>query len=95
MTTTPNAQPTQPSTAHLILQDTRALRQDLATILALARQTALPMEGESASVLETMIALLQMIVNGVEQNRQSIETLHQRLEEPGIANVLRRMLDAD
>lgn len=71
------------------------MRQDLGTILALARQTALPLEGEEASVLDTMIGLLQMVVNGVEQNRQAIEALHQTLTEPVIANVLRRMLDAD
>ena len=93
MNTTAN--PAQPNTAQMILNDTRALRQDIGTILALARQTALPMEGEEASVLETIVTLLQMIVNGVEQNRQAIEALHQTLTEPGIANVLRRMLDAD
>ncbi|MFD1941452.1 hypothetical protein [Paradevosia shaoguanensis] len=87
--------PTTPNLAQLILQDTTILKRDLGTILQLAKTTALPMSGEEASVLDTMIRLLQMIVTGVEQNRQSLEALHQRLEEPGIAHVLRRMLDAD
>jgi hypothetical protein len=93
MTTT--ASPTQPNAAQMIHADTQALRQDTAIILELVRSTALPMEGEEVSVLDAMIGLLRMIVDGVEQNRKSIEALHQRLEEPGIANVLRRMTDAD
>lgn len=87
--------PNAPNAAQMLLQDTAILKRDLTTILELAKATALPMEGEKASVLDTMIGLLQMIVNGVEQNRQAIEMLHQKLNEPGIASVLRRMLDAD
>lgn len=87
--------PTTSNLAQVILQDTAILKRDLSTILQLAKTTALPMEGEQASVLDTMIGLLQMIVTGVEQNRQSIELLHQKLNEPGIAGVLRRMIDAD
>ncbi|MEO5805061.1 hypothetical protein [Devosia sp.] len=92
---TTSSPPTAPNTAQVILQDTAILKRDLTTILQLAKATALPMEGEKASVLETMIGLLQMIVTGVEQNRQAIQVLHQRLDEPGIAQTLRRMIDAD
>ena len=87
--------PTTPNLAQVILQDTTILKRDLSTILQLAKATALPIAGEEASVLDTMIKLLQMIVTGVEQNRQSIEILHQKLNEPGIASILRRMIDAD
>lgn len=90
MTTT-----TQPNAALLILNDTQALRQDMATILQLARDTALPMPGEDMSVLDAVIGLLKTVVQRVEQVDQSLQALHQRFEEPGIAQVLRRMLDAD
>ena len=90
MTTT-----TQPNAALLILNDTQALRQDMATILQLARDTALPMPGEDMSVLDAVIGLLNTVVQRVEQVDQSLQALHQRFEEPGIAQVLRRMLDAD
>lgn len=92
---TTSSQPTAPNAAKLILEDTAILKRDLTTILDLAKATALPMEGEQASVLTTMVGLLQMIVNGVEQNRQAIEVLHQRLDEPGIALTLRRMVETD
>lgn len=94
MTNTNTPSP-QPNVGQIILIDTQALRRDMAAILELARSTALPLEGEKASVLETMVGLLQMIVNGVEQNRKAIEVLHQRLDEPGIAQTLRRMIEAD
>lgn len=93
--TATNQQTTQQNAAQMIHADTQALRQDMAIILDLVRKTALPLAGEEVSVLDAMIGLLRMIVDGVEQNRKSIEALHQRLEEPGIANVLRRMIDAD
>ncbi|OAM79648.1 hypothetical protein A3840_02805 [Devosia elaeis] len=92
---TTSSLPTAPNAAQMILQDTAILKRDLTIILELAKATALPMEGEQASVLTSMVNLLQMIVNGVEQNRQAIEVLHQRLDEPGIAQTLRRMIDAD
>ncbi len=59
MTTT--AKLAQPNAGHLIHQDTQALRRDVATILELARNTALPMPGESMSVLDAMLGLLQTI----------------------------------
>lgn len=83
------------NTAQTILADMQALRQDMSTILELARSTALPLEGEKESVLATMVRLLHMIVNGLEVNRKAIEALHQRLDEPGIALALRRMIEAD
>ena len=76
---TTSSPPTAPNTALMILQDTAILKRDMTTILQLAKATALPTEGETVSVLETMIGLLQMIVTGVEQNRQAIQVLHQRL----------------
>jgi hypothetical protein len=90
MTTT-----TQPSAAQLILNDTAVLKRDLTTILELARSTALPMPGESLSVIEAMLGLLQNLVSRVERMEQSLEAMHQRFDQPGIAQVLRRMLDAD
>ena len=81
--------------AQMIHTDTQALRQDMAIILKLARDTALPMAGEETSVLAAMLALLQMIVTKTEQNAQAIEALHQALNQPGIAQVLRRMLDTE
>ncbi|MBJ6987273.1 hypothetical protein [Devosia sp. MC521] len=92
---TTSSLPAVSSTAQMILQDTAIIKRDLITILELAKSTALPLEGEQVSVLETMVRLLQMIVNGVEQNRKAIEVLHQRLDEPGIAQTLRRMIEAD
>lgn len=79
--------------AQMILADTQAIRRDVETILSLARATALPMPGEQASFLETVTGLLQMIVTGIEQNRVSLEALHQRLNEPTIAMTLRRMVE--
>ena len=76
-----------------ILTDTRALRSDMATILSLAQATALPLPGEEKSFLETVTALLQMIVTGVEENRRSLEALHQRLNDPAIQVTLRRMME--
>ena len=93
MVTTTNTPP--PNAAQLILSDTKVLRQDMATILELARNTALPMPGESVSFLETVLGLLQSIVARTEQIDQSLAALHQKLDQPGIANVLRRMLDTD
>ena len=81
--------------AQLIHADTQALRQDVATILQLARNTALPMKGENISMLDAMLGLLQAIVTRMEQVDQSLEALHQKLDQPGIANVLRRMIDSD
>jgi hypothetical protein len=94
MTTVTNPA-SQPTAAQAILQDTRALRRDVATILKLAQATALPMDGEERSFLDAVTSLLQMIVAGIEQNRTAIEALHQKLDEPGIASALRRMMDAD
>lgn len=93
MTTTAN--PAPPNAAHLIHQDTQALRRDVAVILELARNTALPMKGEQMSVIEAMLGLLQTIVMRMEQVDQSLQALHQKLDQPGIANVLRRMIDSD
>ena len=96
MTTIPTSTPANPSTlAQSILTDTRALRREVATILSLAEATALPMEGESVSFLETVTNLLRMIVDGIDQNQKSLAALHARLDEPGIAMVLRRMNEAD
>lgn len=81
--------------AQLIHTDTQALRRDVEIILTLARDTALPMDGEEVSVLTAMVSLLQMIVTKTEANGQAIQAIHQTLNEPGIAQVLRRMLDAD
>ena len=86
---------TSTSAAHAILRDTQALRQDMAIILELARATALPMQGEEMSVIEAMVGLLQTIVKRMEQVDQSLEALHQKLDQPGIAQVLRRMIDSD
>lgn len=86
---------TQPNAAQLILNDTRALRQDMATILRLAKDTALPMEGEDMSILEAVTGLLKTVVLRVEQVDESLQALHQKLDQPGIAQVLRRMLDPD
>ena len=91
--TTP--QNAQPNIAQLILADTTSLKQDLTTILDLARATALPMEGETMSVIEAMLSLLQTLVNRMEDMGQSVEALHQKLDQPGIAMALRRMTDAD
>ncbi|WEJ57474.1 hypothetical protein [Devosia sp. FJ2-5-3] len=91
MTTTSSSN----NAAQLIHADTQALRQDVATILQLARVTALPMKGESMSVLDAMLGLLQTIVTRMEQVDQSLEALHQKLDQPGIANILRRMIDSD
>lgn len=85
----------QPNAAQLILNDTRALRQDMVTILQLAKDTALPMAGEDMSVLDAVIGLLKTVVLRVEQVDQSLQALHQKLDQPGISQVLRRMLDAD
>lgn len=93
MTTTAN--PTPPNAAQMIHADTQALRRDMATILELARNTALPMPGESMSVLDAMLGLLQTIVHRVEQIDQSLSALHQRFDQPGIANALRRVIDSD
>jgi hypothetical protein len=81
--------------AQAILTDTQALRQDMARILQLARNTALPMKGESMSVLDAALGLLQTILTRVEGVEQSLEALHQKLDQPVIANVLRRMIDSD
>jgi|GEM_PF-6336902 len=83
--------PTNPAQA--ILTDTRALRRDMATVLSLAQATALPMAGEEKSFLETVTGLLQMIVSGIEENRKSLEGLHQRLNDPAIQVTLRRMIE--
>lgn len=93
MATTAN--PTQLNAAQMIHADTQALRRDMATILELARNTALPMKGEEMSVIEAMLGLLQTIVARTEQVDQSLQALHQKLDQPGIANVLRRMIDSD
>ncbi len=90
--TTPQA---APSSAQLILADTATLKRDLTIILELARSTALPMEGESMSVIEAMLGLLQTLVQRVNDLNKSVEAMHQRLDEPGIALTLRRMLEAD
>lgn len=79
----------------MILTETQALRQDMTTILELARATALPMQGEEMSVIDAMLGLLKAIVTRMEQVDQSLEALHQKLDQPGIANVLRRMIDTD
>jgi hypothetical protein len=92
MTATPQ---TQPTAAQLILQETTALRRDMATILELARATALPMPGEAMSVIDAMLGLLRTIVSRMEQVDSSLQALHQKLDEPGIAATLRRMLEAD
>src|SRR5690606_16617408 len=47
--------PNAPNAAQTLLQDTAILKRDLNTILELAKATALPMNGEKASVLDTMI----------------------------------------
>ncbi len=65
----------------------------MATILSLAQATALAMPGEEKSFLETVTMLLQMIVTGVDENRKSLEALHQRLNDPAIQVTLRRMLE--
>jgi hypothetical protein len=93
MTTT--ASPSPQTVAQLIHMDTQALRQDMTTILTMARNTALPMPGERMSVLDAMVGLLQTIVTRMEQVDQSLEALHQKLDHPGIANILRRMIDSD
>lgn len=86
---------TAPNSAQMILADTAILKRDLTTILDLARATALPMEGESMSVIEAMLGLLQTLVHRVEELGKSVEAVHQKLDEPGIALALRRMMDAD
>ncbi|MBF0677895.1 MAG: hypothetical protein IR164_03005 [Devosia sp.] len=93
MTTTAN--PAQPNAAQLIHADTQALRRDMAVILELARNTALPMPGESVSVLDAMLGLLQTVVTRMEQMDQSLAALHQRFDQPGIANALRRVIESD
>jgi hypothetical protein len=47
------------------------------------------------SVLDAMLGLLQTIVARTEQIDESLAALHQKLDQPGIANVLRRMIDTD
>ncbi len=86
---------TAQSSAQMILADTSILKRDLTTILDLARATALPMEGESMSVIEAMLGLLQTLVQRVEELSRGMEAVHQKLDEPGIAQALRRMMDAD
>jgi hypothetical protein len=88
-----SATPAPASMGQAILMDTQALRRDLATVLSLAQATALPLPGEDKSFLETIIGLLQMIVVGVEDNRKSLEALHQRLNDPAIQVTLRRMIE--
>ena len=91
--TTPQAP--QPHVAQLILADTTTLKRDLTTILDLARATALPMPGETISVIEAMLGLLQTLVKRMEDMGTSVEVLHQKLDQPGIAMALRRMTDTD
>ncbi len=67
----------------------------MAVILELARNTALPMPGESVSVLDAMLGLLQTVVTRMEQMDQSLAALHQRFDQPGIANALRRVIESD
>lgn len=93
--TTASIPQNQPSAAQAILQDTAALRQDMATVLELARATALPMPGEDMSVIDAILGLLRTIVSRIEQVDGSLQALHQKLDQPGIANALRRMTDAD
>src|SRR5690606_26377046 len=73
--TNPN---TGPNSAQLILADTAILKRDLTTILELARATALPMEGETMSVIEAMLGLLQTVVHRVEELGKSVEAVHQK-----------------
>lgn len=86
---------TAPTAAQTILSDTAKIKADIETILALAKTVAVPLEGEQASFLNTVIGLLGMIVNGVDETQKSVAALHRRLEEPGIAATLRRVMTED
>ena len=92
---TPGTSNNPQSLAQKIFEDTTIMREQLDTILALARATALPMDGEEKSFIETVTILLQMIVAGIESNRLNLEALHQRFDQPGIAMALRRMAETD
>lgn len=85
----------QQSAAQLILNDTQQIKAQTETIMALASTVTTPMEGERDSFMETVVKLLGMIVAGTEENRKSLEALHQRFDQPGIANTLRRIIDED
>ncbi len=87
---------TQPKTAaQAILTDTAQIKADIEIILQLARTLAVPDQGDQTSFLETVTKLLGVIVNGIEETQKSVAALHARLEQPGIAAVLQRVMEGD
>lgn len=87
---------TQPTpAAQAILTDTAQIKADIETILQLARTIAVPMQGEQASFMDVILKLLNMIVSGINDLQKSVEALHQRFEQPGIAATLQRVMEGD
>lgn len=86
---------TTTTAAQAILKDTAKLRTDMETLLTIARTLAAPVEGAPDGFMQTVVILLKAVVTRVEETQESVAELHRRLEEPGIAAVLRRLMEAE
>ena len=81
---------TAPTTTQMVLARLDAIEANLTRLSKFAAFLATPMAPGEPNFLENMSNLMEMLVAGTEETHKSLQDVHRRLQEPGIARAIER-----